>query len=53
MFDLNFLKDPMDYMRFFHEEEVFKVGPVDVFLVLALQVPHYLIEEPRSFFVLS
>lgn len=44
-FDLNFLKDPMDYMRSFHEEQVLQVASIDVFLVLTLQVSHYLVIE--------
>jgi hypothetical protein len=32
----------MDYMRSFQEDQVAQVGPVYVFLVLPLQVPHYL-----------
>lgn len=52
-FDLNFLKDPMDYMRLFHHQKLLQVVSIDVFLVLTFQRPHYLVEEPSLRLIVS
>ena len=44
-FDPYFLKDPMHYMCFFHEQQLLQVVAVDVLLVVPLQAPHQLVEH--------
>jgi len=44
-FDPYFLKDPMDYMRLLHEQQLLEVVAVDVLLVVPLQAAHQLVKH--------